>query len=253
MTPHLSLDGLDSLVADDGRFRIKGVGPGEHALALVFPRVPLEVLPFGLDGFEPAPFELGTWNAAEDAQTERTFDLRDRFPTRLRATLSARGAPLGGAILLATPAGTSVGRDAWVARADEHGVVELDRLFAGAWRLVVYSPMQRWVWDVPSPASVSTAQAGDLAIDVPVAHGRLSCTDGVSGAPLRNERLSIFVASIDGTQNLDVTTDAAGVLELDLPVGSHEFTHPRSAGRSAVRVEWTAAGPVPNSIAITRQ
>lgn len=250
---HSWREGLRAAVDRDGRFRIEGAGEGEYSLTLVSPTIAIDIDPFSLDEFTPKALELGLVRLPGDAKDEQVFDVSDRFPARMRAVLTANGAPLANAVFLAVPAGGFAWSESWPARVDAHGVVAFERLTAGDWRLVVHQPTQRWVWDVPGVVSVKPGTPRELAIDVPLVRGRLTCTDAATSELLRNERLSVFLASLDGTKNMDVTTDAAGVLELDLPVGVHEFTDPRSMGSRAVRVEWTAAGPVPNSIAITRK
>lgn len=127
------------------------------------------------------------------------------------------------------------------ATSDAEGRVTLPA-FPGSRNLFVSKTVDRWKFQVPTPVLVVSNQNISSRVLIELVTGRLTCLDG-EGAPLADQSLTLYSLDVNG-QMLSATwpkTDAAGQLDLSLPVG--EYGLGRGVEDQPQVFSWTAAGP----------
>ena len=157
----------------------------------------------------------------------------------VRLSVVANGRPLGGVDVVVGSARSTT---------DASGVVELAGVVAGIHSARMESRSEGWIWPVPS-VSIAVGERTDVEVEVPRASGRLALVDE-DGEPLGFHRLLL---TPDGASSRwtprTLATGSDGIVAMELPPARYEL---RVEGR-AYRVDWTANGPVPETLRVTTE
>lgn len=216
----------------DGAFRIEGLAPRSYTI--------------DLDGAGYASV-LGEVRIEAGANT-RDFDITDHAPGSISVTGMLDGRPASGASVEATLSGTVRSARGMI---DEAGSCVIGPLLPGAWYVSMTDVDRSWHVVAPASIDVAPGESAESSFVVHLAHGRLRVLDAATGEPA-GEKFVLVDKVVTGK------TDADGLLEIELPIGSHGFEgysrgFPR--GMSAldappVVVAWRESGPDLESIAL---
>jgi hypothetical protein len=263
-------------IAPDGSFRIGPFAPGDVDVWLaVKPGFTPSNMPYRPGEYDPPMHHLGRVRVGESGDRRESFDLSATFPAHVRLTARIDDQPAAGAWLRIVDA--TSGEHLATQIADLEGSATLGPFFATAARALVSDPAGAWF--AYGEESVTPPPGGvcELAASVAAAPGRLTLTNA-QGQPLADEIVCIYHETPFGwwwAQPL-VRTDATGGVELVVPPRRLRLTYVGEAGawmlpkdgsfvtfmgeppyppqpdESMPLVEWTAAGPQPATVGLTR-
>jgi len=180
-----------------------------------------------------------------DELIEREFDLSQSFPGSLEVLIEVNGKATKGLEVEIRPLNV----DSWrkmSASSDHEGRCTLGPLRPGRHQLSIsrMSLGLTWAYSLPELVHIQSGEGSDLRILIETRKGALSVLDE-DGQPMGNA--SVRWLSSGRPPTIGQSTDEKGVLNLELPMGSYEFTlNSRSAER--VLVEWGPDGPEPAEI-----
>jgi len=236
----------------DGAFRLGPFGTGKLRLGIV----PADSVGRGTTLPFPAMLEDRELDLAPGEQ-QIDVDLTATWPGEVELSFRAGDVPLTGAQVVLLGPGE---RAPWVAsdRVDADGVVRFDPL-PGEYRLHVLGPGHLWEFDPPERVVVDSQRFGKLHVQVPAVHGSLTVISHFTGEPAAGEPVMIARPDGPGLRSWVAAADELGRVSLALtegPVWVARVADASAAGRKNLdgmtRVEWTASGPEPARVVLTR-
>ena len=236
-------------IAADGSFRAGPFRAGKSQVSLQFPEVKVAG-PGG--GWSQAGTELalGELEIPTSGELRRDFDLHDKLPGRVEASVSVNGVPAANARVDVSS----------IDQVPRNGVISLDAsghgtsspIPAGPVRFDIFAGDQDWSWTPPGAWTIASGQTLRVQWDVALAAGTLQLVEEATGLPLAERQVSISAEDAKGMVSWVMRdTDKQGKFEVKLVPAAYrlQFSYERGAdgkpGPSPyadTRFDWTASG-----------
>ena len=249
-------------VDPDGGFRLGPLPAGAQTLVVRLshpgPGLPFPLSGMGLPGTGMQTASLGEIVVRPGGDVARDFDITNRLPGRIR--LSTESSQPLDSLVEANDRGLFVwfrgpgqrGGAAFPLEPD--GTALIGPLFPGSWKVEV-GVRDGWRVTAPRPVVVESGEVSPLKLAVEVHRATLTVHDSV-GRPVAGRNVSVRP---DGADRWSIVreTDEAGRITLQAPSGIYVVSDGGPPGRrafpsrmSGVFVEWSASGPVPDTVEI---
>lgn len=227
-------------VDPEGRFWVYPVGLGTHSVALhksptslqsdpkewrsnLYKGGTLGTVTLTVPEVVSVEFELGT-NGLGTIDCEATVDGLPAVGLHVKARFSSTDQPQG-----------PKSPHEFLEGVGEDGTARLGWMTPGTWNVGLMPEDGLWCVWASEPVELEAGDAAHVRIDVELHTGRLQVLDAETGEPRANDR----VLWSHGDQMSFVRTDAEGVLELRLPIGTYTLRR----GRNTATLQWTTDGP----------
>jgi hypothetical protein len=238
----------------EGNFLLSPLAPGTYELCLHHSLQPLGRKP-GL--WKPRSLKvppLGLVVLPDAHQVSVEFDLTQQRRGLIHCQTSVDGQPAVGWRVEASHGsadGAAVQQKA-EARTGPSGVAHLSQLQPGAWRIALVDNGGLWRAWAQDPLVLEPGAEVSLSIDVTLYPGQLIVLDARTDQPRSNQQVYLG----QGEELGNLKTDAAGRLNLRLPLGSYGMRAGSGSlhevwiqiGAQSTALEWTPSGPVPAAI-----
>ncbi len=260
-------------VQSDGHFRVGPFPAGESRVLLQLPDIKRPIGTHSYSGNPGPTLELGTVVVPESGETVVEFDLRDRFPGRLKVHVDVEGASAKGAVVevrerrraavrdddkIGDPAKDAIDDGGGVLLAsgtvDSRGVALVGPIPAGVVELLVRGLSSEWAFWSDDPITVAPGAEVSVALAGRVFAGVVTIAGESEKSP---DAFRMFELGKDLGESTDydfhATPDAEGRLHLCLPSGKYRLLMSDDEGEHTGSFEWTESGPLSSRVVMEMQ